>query len=128
MVRFCPLKGRGCLLLFVSCSTSQQHLSVSQGRVSHMIAGVSQGRICSHNCTYCHTDRDLADQTFHLTSHSILTSGQPVPVLTLYRKEPGIVATAVPVFGVTGMTGARKNTHRENGEWNPGQPVWGRTP
>ena len=31
-------------------------------------------------------------------SHSILTSGQPVPALTLYRQAPGRVATGVPIF------------------------------
>ena len=31
-------------------------------------------------------------------SHSILTSGQPVPALTLQRQAPGRVATGVPVF------------------------------
>ena len=38
--------------LFVVCLSSQQH------------ASVSQGRICSDNCTSCHT---VADPTFHLT-------------------------------------------------------------
>ena len=41
------------LFLFVGCLTSQQHVSVSQGR------------ICSDNCTYCHIE--IEDQTFHLT-------------------------------------------------------------
>ena len=31
-------------------------------------------------------------------SHSILTSGQPVPALTLFRQAPGRVATGVPAF------------------------------
>ena len=44
--------GRG---LFVGCLTSQQH------------ASVSQGRICSDNFTCCHTETDVADQTFYLT-------------------------------------------------------------
>ena len=30
-------------------------------------AGVSQGRICSDNSTCCHTETEVADQTFHLT-------------------------------------------------------------
>ena len=47
--------GGGGLLLFVGCLTSQQHGSVSQGR------------ICSDNLTCCHTEREVADQTFHLT-------------------------------------------------------------
>ena len=41
-------------------------------------------------------------------SHSILTPGRPVPVLTLSRQAPGRVATGVPIFEVTGMTRPRK--------------------
>ena len=40
----------GCLL---ACFTSQQH------------ATVSQGRICSHNFTCCHTEIEVADPTSH---------------------------------------------------------------
>ena len=38
--------------LLVGCLTSQQH------------ASVSQGRICSDNFTYCHTEVEVADQNF----------------------------------------------------------------
>ena len=41
--------------LLVGCLTSQQH------------ASVSQGRICTDNVTCCHTEIEAADQTFHLT-------------------------------------------------------------
>ena len=41
--------------LFAGCLTSQQH------------ARVSQGRICSDTVTCCHTEIEIADQTFHLT-------------------------------------------------------------
>ena len=43
------------LCLLVGCLTSQQH------------ASVSQGRICSDNFTCCHTEIEAADPTFHLT-------------------------------------------------------------
>ena len=43
------------LLLFVGRLTSQQH------------ASVSQGRICSDNFMCCHTDIEVAEQTLHLT-------------------------------------------------------------
>ena len=60
------------LSLFVGCLTSQQH------------ASVSQGWICSDNCTCCHTEMEVADQTFCLNqSLYILTSVQFVPLLTL---------------------------------------------
>ena len=41
--------------LFVGCLTSQQH------------ASVSQGRICSDNFTCCHTEIEVADPTFYIT-------------------------------------------------------------
>ena len=41
--------------LLVGCLTFQQH------------ASVSQGRICSDDFTCCHTEIEVADQTFHLT-------------------------------------------------------------
>ena len=62
------------LLLLVSCSTSQQH------------ASVSQGWICSNKFTCCHVEIEVADQTFHLTQSQYtdtLTPGRPVPALTL---------------------------------------------
>ena len=77
---------RSTSLWFVGCLTSQQH------------ASVSWGRICSDSCTCCHTETEVADQTFILPSHSILTSGQPVPALTLYHQAPGRVATGVPIL------------------------------
>ena len=55
---------QGCLL---ACLTSQQH------------ASLSRGRICSDNRTCCHTGIETADPTFYLTqSHSILTLGEVV--------------------------------------------------
>ena len=45
----------------VGCLMFQQH------------ASVSQGRICTDNFTFCHTEIEVADPTFYLTqSHSIL--------------------------------------------------------
>ena len=48
----------------VVCLTCQQH------------ASVSQGWICSDNFTCCHTEIEVADQTFHLT-HSQYTDTRP---------------------------------------------------
>ena len=52
-VRICVVNLFVCWLL--ACLTSQQH------------ASVFQGRICSDNCTCCHTEIDGADQTFYPT-------------------------------------------------------------
>ena len=43
------------ICLLVACLTSQQSVSVSQGR------------IYSGHCTCCHTEIEVADQTFYLT-------------------------------------------------------------
>ena len=47
--------GGSTFVMFVGCLTSQQH------------ASVSQGRIYEDNFTCCHTEIEVADQTFHLT-------------------------------------------------------------
>ena len=53
--------------LFVGCLTSQQHVSVSQGR------------ICTDNFTCCHTEIEAADQTFHLTQSQYTDTGPTNP-------------------------------------------------
>ena len=51
----------------VGCLTSQQH------------ASISQGRICSDNLTCCHTEIEVADQTFHLTQSQYTDTGPTSP-------------------------------------------------
>ena len=51
----------------VGCLTSQQH------------ASVSQGRICSDNFTCCHTEIKVADQTFHHTQSQYTDTGSTSP-------------------------------------------------
>ena len=53
--------------LIVGCLTSQQH------------ASVSQGRICSDNFTCCHTEIEDADQTFYLTQSQYTDTGPTSP-------------------------------------------------
>ena len=53
--------------LLVGCLTSQQH------------ASVSQGRICSDNLTCCHTEIEVADQTFYLTQSQYTDTGRTSP-------------------------------------------------
>ena len=59
----------------VGCLTSQQH------------ASVSQGRICSDNFTCCHTEIEVADPTFYLTQ-SQYTDTEPTSPCT-DPKTPG---------------------------------------
>ena len=53
--------------LFVGCLMSQQH------------ASVSQGRICSDNFTCCHTEIEAADQTFYLTKSQYTDTRPTIP-------------------------------------------------
>ena len=71
-------------LLFVGCLTSQQH------------ASVSQGRICPDNFTCCHTEIEAADPTFHLTQSPYTDTGPTSP--SADPITPGRIATGVPIF------------------------------
>ena len=63
-----PVLPRGLLLLLlVGCLASQQHVSVSQAR------------ICSDNCTCCHTEAEIADQTFYLIQPQNTDTGRTSP-------------------------------------------------
>ena len=66
--------------------------------MSQQHASVSQGWICSDNsmCYFC-TETEVADRLSVSSSHSILTSGQPIPALTLTHQAPGREATGVPI-------------------------------
>ena len=55
------------ICLLVACLTSQQH------------ASVSQGRIYSDNCTCCHAETEAADQTFYLTQSQYTDTGPTSP-------------------------------------------------
>ena len=84
--------------LFVGCLMSQQHVSVSRGQ------------ICSDNCTCCHTEIEVADQTFYLTQ-SQYTDTRPIshnadPIM------PGAWQGSrwITNFSVTGMTRPKKRS------------------
>ena len=62
-----PRQCRTRVCLLVGCLTSQQH------------ASVSQGRICTDNFTCRHTEIEAADQTFHLTQSQYTDTGQTSP-------------------------------------------------
>ena len=53
--------------LFVGCLTSQQHASVTQERT------------CTDNFTCCHTEIEVADQTFYLTQSQYTDTGPTSP-------------------------------------------------
>ena len=78
--------------LFVGCLTSQRQ------------ASVSQGRICSDNFTCCHTEIEVADQSFYLTQSQYtdtrLTSPSADPIMSGAWQGSHWSAN----FWVTGMT------------------------
>ena len=63
----CELSRSLIVCFLVGCLTSLQH------------ASVSQGRICSDNCTCCHTEIQVADQTFHLTQSQYIDTEPTSP-------------------------------------------------
>ena len=57
----------GFVCCLVGCLTSQQH------------ASGSQGRICTDSFTCCHTETEVADQTFYLTQSQYTHTGPTSP-------------------------------------------------
>ena len=72
--------------LLVGCSTSQQH------------ATVSQGRICEENFMCCHTVIEVADQAFFLNQSQHTDTGPTSPSADPISQVPDRVAHAVPIF------------------------------
>ena len=81
----------------VGCLTSQQH------------ASVSQGRICSDNFTCCHTEIEVADQTFHLTQSQYTDTGPTSPSADPITPGTWQGSHWSANFLVTVMTWSRKN-------------------
>ena len=62
-----PAKRQEPVCLLVACLTSQQHASVSKGRIR------------SENFTCCHTEIEVADPTFYLTQSQYTDTGPTSP-------------------------------------------------
>ena len=83
--------------LFVGCLTSQQQ------------ASVSQGRICTDNFTCCHTEIEVADQTFYLTQSQYTDTGPTSPSADPITPGAWQGSHWSANVEVTGMTRPRKN-------------------
>ena len=83
--------------LLVACLTSQQH------------ASVSQGRICADNLTCCHTEIEVADQTFYLTQSQYTVTGPTSPSADPISPGAWQGSHWSTNFYDTGMTRPRKN-------------------
>ena len=94
-------------LLLVGCLTSQQH------------ASVSQGRICTDNFTCCHTEMEAADQTFHLIQSQYTDTGPTSPSADPITPGAWQGSHWNANFEVTGMTRPRKKSRRQR-DSNPG--------
>ena len=81
----------------LACLTSQQH------------ASVSQGRICPDNLTNCHTEIEVADPTFHLTQSQYTDTGPTSPSADPITPGAWQGSHWSANFKVTGMTRPRKN-------------------
>ena len=95
------------ICLLVGCLTSQQH------------ASVSQGRICSDNFTCCHTEIEVADPTFYLTQSQYTDTGPTSPSADPITPGAWQGSHWSANFRVTGMTLPRKNPGAER-DSNPG--------
>ena len=80
----------------LGCLTSQQH------------ASVSQGRICTDNWTCCHTEIEVADPTFHPTQSQYTDTGPISPSADPVTPGEWQCSHWCANFYVTGMTRPRK--------------------
>ena len=94
-------------VLFVGCLMSQQH------------ASVSQGRICSDNFTCCHTEIEAADQTFYLNQSQYTDTGPTSPSADPVTPGAWQGSHWSANFQVTGMTRPWKKSQRKR-DSNPG--------
>ena len=88
---------RSIVSLFDACLTSLQQ------------ASVSQGRICSDNFSCCHTEIEVADQTFYLTQSQYTDTGPTSPSADPMTPGAWQGSHWSANFEVTGMTLPRKN-------------------
>ena len=113
------LADHGCLIptvcLLVGCLTSQQQ------------ASVSQGQICSDNFTCCHTEIEVADQTFYLTQSQYTDTGPTSPSADPITPGAWQGSHWSANFEVTGMTRPRKNPGASR-IWTWDLPLSRRTP
>ena len=99
---------------------------VSQGRIcltSQQHASVSQGRICSDSCTCCHTEIEIADPTFYLTQSQYTDTGATSPSADLVTPDAWQGSHWSTSFQVTGVTRPLKNAGA-GGDWSGVSVVW----
>ena len=114
-------------VLFVACSLHLSHMLVylrdapvgtvlGAATLREKLPSVSQGRTCWDSFRCCHTEREVADQTFCLTQSLYTDTGPTSPSVdpTMPRACQGSHGSTN--FSVTGMTQPGKKIHSES--WN----------
>ena len=94
--------------LLAGCLTSQQH------------ASVSQGRSCTEKFTCCHTEIEVADQTFYLTQSQYTYAGPTSPSADHIMPGAWQGSRWSANFEVTGMTRPGKMQDSSPGPSAPG--------
>ena len=107
MLTLCDQHHRKFVCLLVGCLTSQPQTSVSQGR------------ICSDNFTFGHTEIEVADQTFYLTQSQYTDTGPTSPSADPITPGAWQGSHWSANFEVTGMTRPKKKSRRKR-DSNPG--------
>ena len=102
--------------VIVVCLTSQQHASISQGRIC---SDKSQGRICSDKCTSYHKEIKVTDPTLHLSQSQYTDTGPTSPSTDPITPGAWQGSHWSANFQVTGMTRPRKKSRRKR-DSNPG--------
>ena len=100
-------EGSVLLCLLVGCLTSRQYTSVSQGRT------------CSDNFTCCHTEIEIADQTFYHTQSRYTDTGPTSPSADPVMSGAWQGSHLSANFEVTGMTRPEKKKNRCKRDSNP---------
>ena len=105
-VRASALNGSGVHTVWDAGPGEQEELLLLVGRLmSQQHTSMSRGRICSDICTCCHTKKEAADQTCHLTQSLYTDTGPPTPCADPITPGAWQGSHWSTNFSVTGMTG-----------------------
>ena len=108
-----------CFTVFGDCHSSESRVVVVGCLTSQQHATVSQGQICPHKFTCCHTEIEVADQTFRPTQSQFTDTGPTSPSTDPITPGAWHDSHRSANFEVTCMTRPRKKARREQ-DSNPG--------
>ena len=103
---------------FITAHWRRERILLVGGLTSQQQASVSQGRICSDNLTCCHTEIEVANQTFYLTQAQYTDTGPTSPSADPITLGAWQGSHWSANFKVTGIN--RPPTSRRKRDSNPG--------